>query len=114
MAGNDLGQDLIQNDARVEGEGNLIKRKTSIVTIVNNDQLCIGRAIIVGCAKLNRCSAAEWKDIAQSRGTKANLELILEHRKMSESHHKDLCKHRQDQQTDLAEAISRLAGVPLD
>ena len=33
---------------------------------------------------------AEWKDVAQSRGSKTNLELILEHRKMPEGHYKNL------------------------
>ena len=51
----------------------LIERKASIVVIVNNDQLCMRRAISVGCAKLNRCSAAEWKDIVSSEEC---LELI--------------------------------------
>ena len=30
---------------RLEGEGNSLERKKSIVTIVNNDQLCMARAI---------------------------------------------------------------------
>ena len=42
-----------------EWKGYLIERNASIVVIVNNDQLCMRRAISVGCAKLNRCSAAE-------------------------------------------------------
>ena len=84
------------------------------MTIVNNDQLCMARAISVSWAKLKRCSAAEWKDIAQSRGSKTNLELILEHRKVSESHYTHLRIHGRKEQTDLAKAFSRLAGVPLD
>ena len=99
---------------RLEGEDNSLERKRSIVTIVNNDKLCMARAISVSWAKLNRCSAAEWKDIAQSRGSKTNLELILEHRKVPESHFKHLRKHGGKEQTDLAKAFSRLAGVPLN
>ena len=49
---------------RLEGEGNSIEKKKSIVILVNNDQLCMTRAISVSWAKLNRCSVTEWKDIA--------------------------------------------------
>ena len=99
---------------RLDGEGNSLERKKSIVTILNNDQLCMARSISVSWAKLNRCSAAEWKDIARSRGSKTNLELILEHCKVPESYYRDLRKHERKEQTAIAKAISRLAGVPLD
>ena len=99
---------------RLEGEGNSIEKKKSIVTIVNNDQLCMARAISVSWAKLNSCSAAEWKDIAQSRGSKTNLELILDHHKVPESHYKNVRQHGRKEQTVSAKAISQLAGVPLN
>ena len=99
---------------RLEGTDNSLERKRSIVTKVNNDQLCMARAISVSWANLKRCSAAEWKDIAQSRGSKTNLDLILEHRKVSESHYTHLRIHGRKEQTDLAKAFSRLAGVQLN
>ena len=98
---------------RLEGTDNSLERKTLIVTIVNNDQLCMARAISVSWAKF-RCSVAEWKDVAQSRGSKTNLELILDHLKVPECHYKNLCQHGQKEQTDLAKVFSRLAGVQLD
>ena len=76
------------------------------MAIVNNDQLCMARAISVNWAKLNRCSAAEWKDIAQFRNSKTNVELILDHHKVPESHYKDLRKHGRKEQTVLAKAKS--------
>ena len=37
--------------------------------------MCMERAISVNWAKLNRCSAAEWKDIAQFRNSKLTWSL---------------------------------------
>ena len=49
----------------LEGEKNSIHIKKSIVTIDNDNQLCMARAIGVGWAKLNRCTKEEWDDLTQ-------------------------------------------------
>ena len=99
---------------KLSGKKNSINWKKSIVTIVNNDKLCMARAISVSWAKLNRCSPSEWKDITKSRGSNSNLQLILEHRKVPLSCYDNIKKSGRKEQRDMAEAISRMAGVPLD
>ena len=98
----------------LQGDKNSIQIKKSLVTIDNNDQLCMARAIGVGWAKLNLCTKEEWNDLTRYQKSKSNLELTLEHRKVPESHYMNLRKTKSKDQKDLALAISRLAGVPLD
>ena len=98
----------------LEGDKNSIQIKKSIVTIDNDDQLCMARAIGVGWAKLNQCTKEEWEDLTRSQKFKTNLELILEHRKVPESYYKNLRHKARKEQKNLAVALSRLAGVPLD
>ena len=98
----------------LQGDKNSIQIKKSLVTIDNNDQLCMARAIGVGWAKLNLCTKEEWNDLTRYQKSKSNLELTLEHRKVPESHYMNLRKTKSKDQKDLAVAISRLAGVPLD
>ena len=98
----------------IEGDKNLIQIKKSIVTIDNDDQLCMARAIGVGWAKLNRCTKEEWDDLTRSQKFKTNLELVLEHRKVPESYYMYLRKKAGKEQKNLAVALSRLAEVPLD
>ena len=74
--------------------------------MVKTDQQCMARAISISWAKLNKCSPAEWIDIAQSRGSKTNQDIILMHRKVLESYYRHVCQHRRKEQTDLAKAIS--------
>ncbi len=99
---------------RLTGKDNSLYLKKSIVTIENDDNLCMARAIGVAWAKLHRCTQDEWKTITQQRGTKSNLELILQHKKVPESYYKKLRTKNRREQKELAIVISRLAGVPLD
>ena len=99
---------------KLKGKKNSIDLKKSIVTIRNDDQLCMARAIGVSWTKLKRCTPEEWKDITKTRGKKSNLQLILEHQKVPESHFMNLRKKHSTEQQHLAIAISKLAGVPLD
>ena len=98
----------------LEGDKNSIQIKRSLVTIDNDDQLCMARAIGVGWAKLNRCTKKEWDDLTRYQKSKSQLELVLEHRKVSESYYKNLRHKTRKEQKNLAVALSRLAGVPLD
>ncbi len=84
------------------------------MTIENDDQLCMARAIGVSWAKLHRCSQEEWKQITNDRQKKSNLELILENRKVPLTHYNNLVHKNQKQQGQMAMALSQLAGVPLD
>ena len=98
----------------LERDKNSIQIKKSIVTIDNDDQLCMARAIGVGWAKLNRCTKEEWDDLTRYQKSKSQLELVLEHRKAPESYYKNLRHKTKKDQKNLAVALSRLAGVPLD
>ena len=74
----------------LEGDKNSIQIKKSIVTIDNDDQLCMARAIGVGWTKLNRCTKEEWDDLTRHQKSKSQLELVLEHQKAPESYYKHL------------------------
>ena len=88
--------------------------KTSIVTIENDDQLCMARAIGVSWAKLKRCSKEEWSEITKNRQTKSNIQLVLEHHRVPERYYKNLMNKKRDEQKKLAVAISQLVGVSMD
>ncbi|OOZ19458.1 hypothetical protein BOW30_12825, partial [Solemya velum gill symbiont] len=66
----------------IHGKKNSLNLKRSIITIENDDQLCMARAIAVTWAKSNLCTKEEWDTITATRGSKSNLELILEHRRV--------------------------------
>ena len=59
----------------LQGDKNSIQIKKSLVTIDNNDQLCMARAIRVGWAKLNLCTQEEWNDLTRYQKSKSNSEL---------------------------------------
>ena len=99
---------------KIKRKNNSLQLKTSIVTIDNDDQLCLARTIGVSWAKLVRCTPEEWKEITKTRGMKSNLQLVLEHHKVPESYFKQLRAKQRDEQRQLAVAISQLAEVPMD
>ncbi|XP_052814068.1 uncharacterized protein LOC128241135 [Mya arenaria] len=103
-----------QRIIKLKGKNNSLQLKTSIVTIENEDQLCMARAIGVSWAKLNRCSPEEWKEIVKNRGKKSNLELILKNNKVPKSYLSNLLKNKRNEQRQLAVILSRMANVPLD
>ena len=72
----------------------------------------MARAIGVGWAKLKRCTKEEWTDITKNRQKKSNLQLILEHQRVSESYYKNLMNKKSDEQQKLAVTSSQVAGVP--
>ena len=74
----------------LEGDKNSIQIKRSLVTIDNDDQLCMARVIGVGWGKLNQCTKEEWDDLTRYQKSKSQLELVLEHRKVPESYYKNL------------------------
>lgn len=60
----------------------------SIVTIENDDQLCMARAIGGSWVKLKRCTPEEWKEITKDRQNKTNLQLMQEKQQVPESYFK--------------------------
>ena len=99
---------------KIKGKGDSLHLKKSIVTIENDHNLCMARAIGVSWAKLMRCTPEEWAEITKNRGNKTNLQLVLEHRKVSKSYYESLCRKTLNQQGQLAEALCQMAGVPMD
>ena len=81
------------------------------MTIENSDQPCMARAIGVSWAKLNICTPEKWAEIIKTRGTKSNLQLVLENKKVPESYSKHLVAKQRNEQGRLAKAM---AGVPMD
>ena len=99
---------------KIKGKNNSLQLKKSIVTIENDDNLCMARAIGVSWAKLMRCSPEQWTEITKSRGNKTNLQLVLEHHKVPENYFKNLRNKKRDDQRQLATTLCQMAGVPMD
>ncbi|XP_062602848.1 uncharacterized protein LOC134264573 [Saccostrea cucullata] len=99
---------------QLTGENNSLKRKQSIIQIVNDDNMCMARAIAVTWGRSIECSKEEWQSITQHRGKKTNLDLIMEFRKMPRSHFKNMIKPGAKQQTELAKELLRQVGLPSD
>ena len=100
---------------KIKSEKNSLHLKKSIVTIENDDQLCMARAIRVSWAKLKRCTPEEWKEVTKNRHGKSNLDLILEQQKVPLTYYNDLVnKKRKQQQQQLSEALCQYAGVNTD
>ena len=99
---------------KIKGDNNSLQLKKSIVTIENDDQLCMAIAIGLSCAKLNLCTPEEWAGITKTRGTKSNFKLVLENKKVPESYFKHLRAKQRNKQGQLAKAISQMARVPMD
>ena len=77
---------------KIKGKGNSLELKQSVITIENDDNLCMARAIGVSWAKLMRCTPEQWTEVTKNRGNKSNLQLVLEHRKVSKSYYESLCR----------------------
>ena len=45
---------------KIKGKGNSLELKKSVITIENDDNLCMARVIGVSWAKLVRCTPEEW------------------------------------------------------
>ena len=77
----------------LQGAKNSIQIKKSLVTIDNEDRLCMSRAIEAGWAKLNLCTKEEWDDLTRYQKSKSNSELILKQRKVPESQKEERTKN---------------------
>ena len=99
---------------KIKGNNNSLQLKKLVITIENDDQLCMARAIGVSWAKLKRCTTEEWTHITKIGQKKSNLHLILEHQRVPESYYKHLMNKKRDEQQKLVVAISQLAGVSMD
>ncbi len=77
---------------KLKGKNNSLQLKTSIVTIENEDQLCMARAIGVSWAKLNRCTPEAWKEMPKTDKRKVIIQLSLENNQVPESYFKNLRK----------------------
>lgn len=64
---------------RIKNESNCIHRKHSIVQIVNEDQMCMARAVAVTAwGRAIQCTKEELMTVTMNRDQKTNLELIME------------------------------------
>ena len=67
----------------VTGPDNSIHRKSSMVQIMNDDQLCMVRAIGVGLAKHCIISDEDWKVTKKAHKDLSNIEILTKHRQIS-------------------------------
>ena len=70
-----------QRITKLTGPDNSIHTKRSMVQIVNDDQLCMARAIGVGLAKKCLVSEDDWDRTKQNALHLSNPEILLKHRK---------------------------------
>ena len=72
-----------QRVTKVSGPDNSIHKKSSMVQIVNDDQLCMARAIGVGLAKRCVVPGEEWRQIKEEHRFLNNFQILLRERKIS-------------------------------
>lgn len=90
---------------------NSIHKKSSMVQIVNDDQLCMARAIGVSLAKHCVVTDETWKALKQEYRDLTNPMILVEHRQCSILGYKNnKNKNRQEQR----QLLCRKAGVPMD
>jgi hypothetical protein len=99
---------------QLHGADNSIHRKNSMVEIVNDDQMCMARAIGVCWAKANTVTTEEWRTLVGDRGSRSTRELILLHRKVPQWFYITLRMKSRNEQRDFATALCKLAGVATD
>ena len=99
---------------RIKGENTSLDLKRSVVAIENEDKMCMARAIGVSWAKLKRCTKEEWEEVTKNRQGKSNLELILEYQIAPLSYYNNLVNKKKKHQGQLARALCKMAGVPID
>ena len=68
---------------KLTGPDNSIHKKSSMVQIVNGDQLCMARAIGVGFAKQRVIPNTEWKELKKKHKYLTNPEILAQERKVS-------------------------------
>ncbi|XP_041361018.1 uncharacterized protein LOC121377177 [Gigantopelta aegis] len=97
------------------GPNNSVHIKQSLVEIVNDDDLCMSRAIGVAWAKLNCISSTDWQDLVGGPYPKTPLiDLIMHHKKCPQSFYNKLTTKTRREQKTLALKLCALAGVPTD
>lgn len=88
---------------RIKNDSNCIHRKHSIVQIVNEDQMCMARAVAVTAwGRAIQCTKEELMTVTMNRDQKTNLELIMETCKMPKSHYTNLIRKNSNELTKLA------------
>ena len=103
------------NVTRVSGPGNSIFQKTSMVEIVNDDKMCLARAIGVCFARVHKIdSKEEWAEIKRNAGSSDNLGILIKQRKTSQSTYKTICKKTRKEQGTLAKILCEMAEVSAD
>ena len=100
---------------KLRGPDNSIAKKRSMVQIVNDDNMCLARAIAVGWAQHHIVSKSEWEAIKKERKVgQRNLDLILEHKAMPRSHYIHVRTKGHQAQKELAEIFMQMANLPLN
>ena len=75
---------------KLSGPDNSIHRKSSMVQIVNDDQLCLARAIGVGLAKHNIISDEVWEFVTQANKFLISIEILTRYHRISALGFKDI------------------------
>lgn len=100
---------------QLQGSDNSISKKRSLIEIVNNDHLCMARAVTVCWARLVKIDSTSWQKMkGSSRST--TTELILKYKRVPEWYLKKVMskpggKRARTEQLKLTEAICQAAGV---
>jgi len=97
----------------LSGDNNSISRKLSMIEIINDDNLCMVRAILMAFLNLNQLQTNEWNELVKGNLTKTTMQLVLHHKKCPVWFYKDLTKKRHaGRLTDLTLAFTRQVGLP--
>ena len=91
---------------------NSIHRKRSMIQIINDDQLCMVRAIGVGLAKHCVISNEAWKVTKEKHKDLSNVEILMYYRQISAHRFRHIAKQSREGQKQLALFLCRKANVP--
>lgn len=99
---------------KVSGQDNSIHKKSSMVQIVNDDKLCLARAIGVCLAKLSIVTNEDWKGVKDELREFTNPEILVQQRKISKTAFRAITNKNRQEQRNLALLICREAVIPTD
>ena len=99
---------------KLSGPDNSIHKKSSMVQIVNDDQLCMARAIGVGLAKQCVVPDETWRPLKEEYRELTNPEILVRYRQISKNGFHDIKDKNRQEQKNLAILLCQTAGVPTD
>jgi len=96
----------------VHSDNNSIKKKKSIVQIVNEDILCMSRTIAVSCARINKVTTKEWREMIENELKCSMLYKVMKYRKTAPLYYENLINNDRNKQKEMAMPLCESVNLP--